>query len=205
MDEPIALKVSQLQTHFFTGAGVVKAVEGVSFELQRGKALALIGASGSGKTMTALSILRLVPAPPGRIIGGEVVFQGRDLLSLSPSAMRDIRGNRISMIFQDPMTALDPVFTVEDQIAEVLYYHRGLAKSAARPRVLELLDAVHIASPRERLGMYPHQLSGGIRQRIMIAMALPCEPDILIADEPTTALDVTIQAQILELLAEIQA
>ncbi|HEX8180278.1 MAG TPA: ABC transporter ATP-binding protein [Pyrinomonadaceae bacterium] len=188
-----------MQTHFFTRAGLVRAVDGVSFQLARGELLGLVGESGCGKSVTALSLMRLV-APPGRVVGGEVLFDGVDLLQLSEAKMRAIRGDDIAMIFQDPMTSLNPVYTVGEQIAEALRLHRKLARKEARAAAVEAMREVSIPDPARRADDYPHQLSGGMRQRVMIAMALACDPKLLIADEPTTALDVTIQAQILELL-----
>jgi peptide/nickel transport system ATP-binding protein/oligopeptide transport system ATP-binding protein len=193
------LEVKNLQTHFSTRAGLVRAVDGVSFQLGRGELLGLVGESGCGKSVTALSLMRLV-APPGRIVGGEVLFDGVDLLKLSEPKMRAIRGDDIAMIFQDPMTSLNPVYTVGEQIAEALRLHRKLARKAAKAAAVEAMREVSIPDPARRADDYPHQLSGGMRQRVMIAMALACDPKLLIADEPTTALDVTIQAQILELL-----
>ena len=204
MSEPL-LAVENLQTHFFTDDGVVRAVDGVSFEIYPRETLAVVGESGSGKSVTSLSILRLVPEPPGRIVGGSIRFKGRDLLKLPIAEMRAIRGKEISMIFQEPMTSLNPVFSCGDQIAEALVLHEGLDRRAARERSIEMLHLVGIPSPRQRVDEYPHQMSGGMRQRVMIAMALACKPALLIADEPTTALDVTIQAQILELLKTLQA
>jgi len=198
------LQVEDLRTHFTTDDGVVRAVDGVSFEVRAGETLALVGESGSGKSVTALSILRLVPEPPGRIVSGRVLFQGRDLLALPPAEMRRVRGREISMVFQEPMTSLNPVFTCGDQIVEALVLHERLRGGAARARAVELLRLVGIPAPEQRAAEYPHQLSGGMRQRVMIAMALACRPALLIADEPTTALDVTIQAQILELLQRLQ-
>ena len=197
------LEVKNLQTHFPTRAGLVRAVDGVSFYIDRGELLGLVGESGCGKSITALSIMRLI-APPGRIVGGEISFDGRNLLKLSDSEMRAIRGNDIAMIFQDPMTSLNPVFTVGEQIAEALRLHRKLSRKAARAGAIEAMREVSIPDPARRIDDYPHQLSGGMRQRVMIAMALACDPKLLIADEPTTALDVTIQAQILELLNELR-
>jgi oligopeptide/dipeptide ABC transporter ATP-binding protein len=204
MSEPL-LEVRDLQTHFFTDDGVVRAVDGVSFEVNPGETLAIVGESGSGKSVTSLSILRLVPEPPGRIVGGSIRFRGRDLATLPPSEMRKIRGKEISMIFQEPMTSLNPVFTCGDQIAEAVVLHERVNRRAARARAIEMLTLVGIPSPEQRVDEYPHQMSGGMRQRVMIAMALACRPALLIADEPTTALDVTIQAQILELLKKLQA
>ena len=198
------LEVSGLQTFFFTRAGVLKAVDDLSFTLKRGETLGIVGESGCGKSMTALSIMRLVPEPPGRIVGGKVVLDGRDLLKLDEDTMRDVRGNEISMIFQEPMTSLNPVLTIGDQIGEAIGLHQDLPKSAIAARAVEMLRLVRIPEPAQRATEYPHQLSGGMRQRAMIAMALACNPKVLIADEPTTALDVTIQAQILELMQELQ-
>ena len=193
------LEVKNLQTHFFTRAGVVRSVDGVSFHLDRGELLGLVGESGCGKSVTALSVMRLV-APPGKIVGGEIWFDGEDLRAASENRMREIRGDDIAMIFQDPMTSLNPVYTVGEQIAEALRLHRKLSRRDARAAAVEAMQEVAIPDPARRADDYPHQLSGGMRQRVMIAMALACDPKLLIADEPTTALDVTIQAQILELL-----
>ena len=193
------LEIKNLATHFPTRAGLVRAVDGVSFYLDRGELLGLVGESGCGKSMTALSIMRLI-APPGKIVAGEILFDGKNLLQVSNSEMRDVRGNDIAMIFQDPMTSLNPVFTVGEQIAEALRLHRNLSRREARQGAIEAMREVSIPDPALRASDYPHQLSGGMRQRVMIAMALACDPKVLIADEPTTALDVTIQAQILELL-----
>ncbi len=203
MSEPL-LRVDNLQTHFFADSGVVRAVDGVSFEVHEGQTLAVVGESGSGKSVTALSILRLVAQPPGRIIGGRVLFRGRDLLEATPREMRAIRGREISMIFQEPMTSLNPVFTCGEQIIETVMLHEKMTRRAARTRAVEMLELVGIPSPDQRVDDYPHQMSGGMRQRVMIAIALACRPAVLIADEPTTALDVTIQAQILELLRRLQ-
>jgi oligopeptide/dipeptide ABC transporter ATP-binding protein len=200
----VLLKVDRLSTWFETGGGVVRAVDEVSFEVRRGETFALLGESGCGKSMTSLSIMRLVPEPAGRIVSGSVLLDGEDLMRLPEAAMRRVRGKRIAMIFQEPMTSLNPVLTVGEQIAESVRLHRGLAGAAARRVVLELLDAVGIADPARRYHEYPHQLSGGMKQRVMIAIALAGEPEMLIADEPTTALDVTIQAQVLELLKRLQ-
>jgi len=194
------LEIDGLKTHFFTRDGVVRAVDGVSFAIQPGETLALVGESGCGKSVTSLSILRLIASPPGRTVAGAIRFNGHDLLGLTERAMRKVRGNEISMIFQEPMTSLNPVLTVGRQIAETLVLHRGLAHSAATARAIEMLRLVNIPEPARRAGEYPHQMSGGMRQRVMIAMALACDPKLLIADEPTTALDVTIQAQILDLM-----
>ncbi|MDF2780674.1 MAG: appD, partial [Geminicoccaceae bacterium] len=201
---PPILEIEDLRTHFLTRDGVVKAVDGVSLELRRGETLGVVGESGCGKSITALSILRLIPIPPGRFASGAIRFEGRDLLGLSRAEMRRIRGNEISMIFQEPMTSLNPVLTVGRQIAETLALHQGLSKAVALGRAAEMLELVRIPEARRRIGQYPHQLSGGMRQRVMIAMALACNPKILIADEPTTALDVTIQAQILQLMLELK-
>ena len=198
------LEVSDLKTQFFTRDGVVRAVDGVSLTLSRGETLGIVGESGCGKSVTALSILRLIPAKLGRIVSGTVLFEGRDLGALSEIEMRGIRGNAISMIFQEPMTSLNPVLTVGDQIAESIMIHQKQRKNVAFERAVEMLDLVDIAEPRRCAGEYPHQLSGGMRQRVMIAMALSCEPRVLIADEPTTALDVTIQAQILNLILQLK-
>jgi oligopeptide/dipeptide ABC transporter ATP-binding protein len=199
------LEVRDLQTQFHTDAGIARAVDGVSFSIGAGKTLALVGESGSGKSVTALSIMRLLPEPPGKIAGGSIKLHGKELLSLPEDDMRRVRGNGISMIFQEPMTALNPVFRVGSQIASALRVHRPMSKKEARERAIELLYRVGIPSPDERVDDYPHQMSGGMRQRVMIAMALACDPHLLIADEPTTALDVTIQAQILDLLRKLQS
>jgi peptide/nickel transport system ATP-binding protein len=197
------LEVNDLKTHFPTRAGLVRAVDGVSFYLDRGELLGLVGESGCGKSMTALSVMRLI-APPGKIVGGEILFDGKDLLKLSDAEMRKMRGDDIAMIFQDPMTSLNPVYTVGEQIAEALRLHRKMTRKQARQATIEAMREVAIPDPARRLDDYPHQLSGGMRQRVMIAMALACNPKLLIADEPTTALDVTIQAQILELLDDLR-
>jgi peptide/nickel transport system ATP-binding protein len=197
------LEVDGLQTHFFTRDGIVRAVDGVSFSVAPGETLAVVGESGCGKSVTSLSILRLIASPPGRIVAGRVVFQGRDLLGLSEDEMRAVRGNAISMIFQEPMTSLNPALTVGRQIAESLVLHRGLSQNEAMARAVEMLRKVRMSESERRVRQYPHELSGGMRQRVMIAMALACGPKLLIADEPTTALDVTIQAQILELMREL--
>ncbi|HEX9442484.1 MAG TPA: ABC transporter ATP-binding protein [Candidatus Binatia bacterium] len=198
------IQVKDLHTSFFTPEGEVKAVDGVSYEIGEGETLGLVGESGCGKSVTALSIMRLVPSPPGRIVGGEILYRGRDLLKLDKESMRRIRGNDISMIFQEPMTSLNPVFTIGDQIGEAIRLHQGLGKRETRAKTIEMLRLVRIGDAESRVDDYPHQLSGGMRQRVMIAMALSCNPSLLIADEPTTALDVTIQAQILELMEELQ-
>jgi len=197
------LSVEDLRTHFHTDDGVVKAVDGVSYSIGKGKVLGVVGESGCGKSVTALSIMRLI-APPGRIASGRILFEGRDLLALPEPEMRRIRGNNISMIFQEPMTSLNPVFTVGNQIGEAIMLHQKKSRREARERSIEMLKRVKVPAPEQRVDEYPHQLSGGMRQRVMIAMALACNPKLLIADEPTTALDVTIQAQILDLLRELQ-
>jgi oligopeptide/dipeptide ABC transporter ATP-binding protein len=200
---PPLLEVKGLHTEFRTGAGRVPAVDGISFAVEQGETVAIVGESGSGKSVSALSILRLVADPPGRITGGQIVFDGKDLLGLSEAEMRQIRGRDIGMVFQEPMTSLNPVLTIGLQITEVLEAHQGADRAAAEKRALELLDLVGIADAPRRLRQYPHQLSGGMRQRVMIAVALACSPKLIIADEPTTALDVTIQAQILELMKSL--
>jgi oligopeptide/dipeptide ABC transporter ATP-binding protein len=200
----IILDVQDLRTYFDTDEGVVKAVDGVSFRLARGTILGLVGESGSGKSATALSIMRLIPNPPGRIVGGRIDFHGEDLLAKTEAEMRQIRGARISMIFQDPMTSLDPVFTIGQQLTEALTYHQRLRKKEAWARSVDMLRLVGIPSPEARMRHYPHEFSGGMQQRVMIAMALLCRPDLLLADEPTTALDVTVEVQILELLQDIR-
>jgi peptide/nickel transport system ATP-binding protein len=198
------LRVADLKTHFHTRDGIVRAVDGVSFDVLPGETLAIVGESGCGKSVTSMSILRLLPMPPARIAGGRIEFDGRNLLDLSEPEMRKVRGNAISMIFQEPMTSLNPVLTIGRQIAEALVLHRGMNEKAALTRAAEMLRKVHIPEAERRLKQYPHELSGGMRQRVMIAMALACGPRLLIADEPTTALDVTIQAQILELMRELR-
>jgi len=200
---PPLLDLRDLHTEFRTGAGVVPAVDGISYTVEPGETVAIVGESGSGKTAGALSILRLIPDPPGRITQGEILFAGRDLRRLSEEGIRQVRGRDIGMIFQEPMTSLNPVLTIGRQITETLEQHRGADRAAAQARAVELLGLVGIADPARRLKQYPHQLSGGMRQRIMIAIALACDPKMIIADEPTTALDVTIQAQILELMKEL--
>ena len=199
------LAVKDLRTHFTTREGVVKAVDGITYDIQEGETIGLVGESGCGKSVSALSLLRLVQDPPGRIVGGSVEFEGQDLLSLSVDEMRQVRGNRIAMVFQEPMSSLNPVLTIERQLTEALEVHLQLGKREATSRAAELLHTVGIPDARERLKSYPHQFSGGMRQRVMIAMALSCNPRLLIADEPTTALDVTIQAQILEMLQRLSA
>ena len=201
-DEPL-LSIRDLDTRFFTDDGVVHAVDGISFALAPGETLGIVGESGSGKSVTALSILRLV-GKPGRVVGGEIRFKGRNLLALPEAEMRDIRGNDISMIFQEPMTSLDPLYTVGDQILEAIRLHQNLRGKEARRAAVRALADVGIPNPEQRIDAYPHQMSGGMRQRVMIAIALSCNPEILIADEPTTALDVTIQAKILDLLKEVR-
>jgi peptide/nickel transport system ATP-binding protein len=199
------LEIKGLKTHFFTEEGVVRAVDGIDLHIDKGETLGVVGESGCGKTVTALSILRLIPMPPGKIVEGQMLYEGRDLVTLPPGQMRRIRGKEISMVFQEPMTSLNPVFTIGEQIAEAVRLHEGLGRRAAMDKTVEMLKIVHIPNPERRVKEYPHQLSGGMRQRVMIAMALSCNPKLLIADEPTTALDVTIQAQILELLNELKA
>jgi peptide/nickel transport system ATP-binding protein len=203
-DTAALLEVRDLQTYFYTRDGIVKAVDGVTFSLRRGEMLAIVGESGCGKSVTALSLLRLLPDPPGRIVGGSVTLAGVDLTALDERAMQAVRGKEISMIFQEPMTSLNPVITIGRQIAEVLLLHEPLSRSAAQAKAVDMLRLVRIPDPQQRAREYPHQLSGGMRQRAMIAMALACNPKVLIADEPTTALDVTIQAQILEIIVELQ-
>ena len=198
------IEVNDLTTHFFTDDGVVKAVDGVSFKLGCGESLGLVGESGCGKTVTALSIMKLIPSPPGRIVRGEILFKGQDLAKLEESKMRQIRGNNIGMVFQEPMTSLNPLFTIGNQIMEAIILHQKKTKAKARDLTLEMLKLVEIPSPQLRINEYPHQLSGGMKQRVMIAMALSCHPQLLIADEPTTALDVTIQAGIIELLLRLK-
>jgi len=204
MTEWPLLSVEGLGVEFRTRRGVARVLDDVGFTVARGETLAVVGESGCGKSVTALAIMRLIPQPPGRIASGRLMFDGRDLLALSEPEMRQVRGNRIAMIFQEPMTSLNPAFTVGDQIAESLRLHQGLNRKQALERAVEMLGAVHIASPRRRVHEYPHQFSGGMRQRVMIALALACQPDLLIADEPTTALDVTVQAQIFDLIAELR-
>ncbi len=200
----IVVRVSDLHTYFYTGEGVVKAVAGVDLFIRRGETLGLVGESGCGKTVTALSIMRLIPQPPGRIVKGQILFDHGDLLELSGEQMRQIRGSRISMIFQEPMTSLNPVFRVGDQIAEAIRVHQGVSRRSAMDRAGEMLKKVGIPDPQKRVKDYPHQMSGGMRQRVMIAMALSCNPELMIADEPTTALDVTIQAQMLDLMDKLK-
>jgi len=197
------LEVTHLSTSFFSDKGEIRAVEDVSFSIAKGQTLALVGESGCGKSVTALSIMRLLDYP-GRVVSGTIQFKGRDVLTLSEREVRKIRGNEIGMIFQEPMTSLNPVFTIGDQIGEVLQIHTTLSRAEIRQEVIRILETVRIPSPEKRIDQYPHEMSGGMKQRVMVAMALACKPDLLIADEPTTALDVTIQAQILELLKELQ-
>jgi oligopeptide/dipeptide ABC transporter ATP-binding protein len=198
------LEIRDLKTYFYTYEGVAKAVDGIHYQLAKGEPLGLVGESGCGKSVSALSILRLIPVPPGKIVGGEILFKGKNLLDLHEEEMRKIRGDRISMIFQEPMTSLNPVFTIGNQIQETFKLHQGLSKREAIEKSIEMLRLVNIASPERCVKQYPHELSGGMRQRAMIAMALACNPEILIADEPTTALDVTIQAQILDLMIKLK-
>lgn len=198
------LEFRNLQTHFFTEAGVVKAVNNVSFGIREGETVGIVGESGCGKSITAMSLMRLIASPPGKIVGGEILFEGKDLLKLKPNEMRHIRGNDIGMIFQEPMSSLNPVLKIGEQIMEPLIEHRFMSKAAARKKAIELIEQVGIPRASEIVDAYPHELSGGMRQRIMIAIALSCDPKLLIADEPTTALDVTIQAQILDLLRKIK-
>jgi oligopeptide transport system ATP-binding protein len=200
---PPLLQVKDLRTHFYTEEGLVKAVDGVSYDVQEGETLALVGESGCGKSISALSLLKLIPIPPGRIVSGEVLFEGEDLMKLNEDEIRKIRGNRISMVFQEPMTSLNPVLTIGKQMTEALELHLKLNKEAATARAVQLLEMVGVAEAERRIGDYPHQFSGGMRQRVMIAMAMACNPKLLIADEPTTALDVTIQAQVLEVMARL--
>jgi len=199
------LQVKNLSTHFFTEEGVAKAVQDVSFDITAGETFALVGESGCGKSVTALSIMRLVPDPPGEIVDGEITFEGENLVELSEKNMRSVRGNKIAMIFQEPMTSLNPVFSVGNQIAEAIKLHQKKNSKDAWEMAIEILKQVGISDPEQRVGEYPHQMSGGMRQRVMIAMAISCRPGLLIADEPTTALDVTIQAQILDLIEDVQA
>ncbi|HEU4439457.1 MAG TPA: ABC transporter ATP-binding protein [Methylomirabilota bacterium] len=199
------LDVKNLKTYFFTDEGVVRAVDGVDLYIEKGETLGVVGESGCGKSVTALSIMKLIPQPPGRIVEGEIGYDGTNLVTLAPNRMRKIRGKEISMIFQEPMTSLNPVFTVGEQIAEAIRLHEGLGRREAMAKTVDMLKLVHIPNAERRVKEYPHQLSGGMRQRIMIAMALSCNPKLLIADEPTTALDVTIQAQILDLLNELKS
>ena len=198
------LQVKGLKTQFFTQDGVVNAVSGIEYDLNEGETLGIVGESGCGKSVSVLSLMRLIPSPPGRIVGGQALFQGRDLLKMDDEEIRSVRGNKIAMIFQDPMTSLNPVLTISQQVSEALELHLGMDKKQARKRTIELLDLVRIPAAADRVDDYPHQFSGGMRQRAMIAMGLSCNPQLLIADEPTTALDVTIQAQIIELVKQLK-
>jgi len=200
----VAAEIKNLKTYFYTDSGIVKAVDDVSFIIRKGRTLGIVGESGSGKSIASLSMLRLIQSPPGRIVGGEILLNGRDLLKCTGEEMREVRGNEIAMIFQEPMTSLNPVMKVGGQVSEALRRHRGLAKDEARRKAIEMLGEVRIPNPEKCYGKYPHQLSGGMRQRVMIAMALSCDPEVLICDEPTTALDVTMQAQILELINDLR-
>jgi peptide/nickel transport system ATP-binding protein len=202
-DQPL-LELKNLKTWFYTDEGIAKSVDGVSYSIQPGETLGCVGESGCGKSVTALSIMRLIPDPPGKIVDGQVLLEGRDLVRLPEDEMRTVRGNKIGMIFQEPMTSLNPVFTIGDQISEAVILHQKVGKREAKERAIEMLRRVKIPSAEKRVDEYPHQMSGGMRQRVMIAMALSCDPKLLIADEPTTALDVTIQAQILTLIRELQ-
>lgn len=204
MNDQTVLEIKDLRTFFFTYEGVAKAVDGVTYRLTKGEPLGVVGESGCGKSVTALSVLRLIPVPPGKVVGGEILFKGKNLLDLPEDEMRKIRGNRISMIFQEPMTSLNPVFTVGNQIQETFKLHQGLSNKQSLEKTIEMLKFVNIPTPERCVQRYPHELSGGMRQRVMIAMALACRPEILIADEPTTALDVTIQAQILDLMTKLK-
>jgi oligopeptide transport system ATP-binding protein len=204
MSQELLLQVKNLKTHFYTDAGVVKAVDGVDLEIHKGETLGVVGESGSGKSITAMSIMRLIPVPPGKIVSGEIIFNGKDLVKASEREMMKIRGNDIAMIFQDPMTSLNPVLTVGEQIMEAIVLHQKVGRSDAKKKAIEMLKTVGIPESETRVNNYPHQFSGGMRQRVMIAMALSCNPKLLIADEPTTALDVTIQAQILSLMNKLK-
>ncbi|MCI1966432.1 MAG: ABC transporter ATP-binding protein [Oscillospiraceae bacterium] len=204
MKNEALLEVKNLRTYFHTEAGLVKSVDGVSFRVEKGKTLGIVGESGCGKSITSLSIMQLVETPPGKIEGGEILFEGENLLNKTEDEMREIRGKKIAMIFQEPMTSLNPVYTIGKQITEALLLHEKISKHEAKARALEMLKLVRIPLPEKRFNEYPHQLSGGMRQRVMIAMSLSCNPQLLICDEPTTALDVTIQAQILELINELK-
>jgi oligopeptide/dipeptide ABC transporter ATP-binding protein len=203
MTDDVILQVNDLKTYFKLDEGLLKAVDGVSFDLRKGETLGIVGESGSGKSVTNLAIMKLIPTPPGRIAGGEVLFNGKDVLKMSDNEIRELRGNKISMIFQDPMTSLNPFLRISTQMVETIVLHQGLDKKAAKAKAIEMLALAGIPAPEKRIDQYPHQFSGGMRQRVMIAMALSCNPEILIADEPTTALDVTIQAQILDLIREL--
>src|ERR1700758_1695713 len=199
------LEIRDLKTHFRSDEGMVHAVDGVDLSIARGETLCVVGESGSGKTVTALSVLKLIPMPPGRIVGGEIIWQGKDLVALNAAEMNRVRAKDIAIVFQEPMTSLNPVYTIGDQIGEVIALHEGLSRRAVLERTIDMLALVQIPNPRRRVNDYPHQFSGGMRQRVMIAMALSCRPKLLIADEPTTALDVTIQAQILDLLGDMKS
>ena len=203
MNDEIILQVQGLQTYFNTDEGMVKAVDGVSFDLHKGETLGIVGESGSGKSVTNLSIINMIPMPPGKIVGGKILFHGKDMLELSKAELRKIRGNKIAMIFQDPMTSLNPFLRISTQMVETLVLHQGLDKKAAKAKAIEMLKLAGIPGAEKRIDQYPHQFSGGMRQRVMIAMGLSCNPEILIADEPTSALDVTIQAQILDLMKDL--
>ena len=203
MTDEIILQVKDLKTYFHVDEGIVKAVDGVSFDLHKGETLGIVGESGSGKSVTNLSIINMIPNPPGKIMGGEVLFRGQDLVKMSIKELSKLRGNKISMIFQDPMTSLNPFLRISIQMVETIMLHQGLSKTDARAKSIEMLKLAGIPTPEKRIDNYPHQFSGGMRQRVMIAMGLSCNPEILIADEPTSALDVTIQAQILELMQEL--
>ncbi|HUW70839.1 MAG TPA: ABC transporter ATP-binding protein [bacterium] len=205
MSDDAILQVNDLKAYFKLDEGLLKAVDGVSFDLHKGETLGIVGESGSGKSVTNLAIMKLIPSPPGRIAGGEVLFMGKDIFKMSDEEVRKLRGNKISMIFQDPMTCLNPFLSVAEQMVETIVLHQKLDKTAAKAKAIEMLKLAGIPAPEKRIDQFPHQFSGGMRQRVMIAMALSCEPEILIADEPTTALDVTIQAQILELIKELSA
>ena len=205
MTEDVILQVKNLKTYFKLDEGILKAVDGVSFCLCKGETLGIVGESGSGKSVTNLAVMKLIPVPPGRIAGGEVLFQGKDILKMEDAEIRSIRGNKISMIFQDPMTSLNPFLRISTQMIETIVLHQGMSKNDAKDKSIEMLKLAGIPSPEKRIDNYPHQFSGGMRQRVMIAMALSCNPEVLIADEPTTALDVTIQAQILELIKDLTA
>ena len=204
MQKDKIIDIKDLHTYFYTEEGIVHAVNGISFSVEKGKTLGIVGESGSGKSITSLSIMRLIPSPPGKIVSGEIYFKGNDLLKLSAAEMRSVRGNDIAMIFQEPMTSLNPVMKAGKQISEAIMWHKGVSAKEARNQAIELLSLVKIPNPDKRYNDYPHQLSGGMRQRVMIAMALSCDPEVLICDEPTTALDVTMQAQILDLINELK-
>jgi len=203
MTDEVILQVKDLKTYFTVDEGLVKAVDGVSFDLHKGETLGIVGESGSGKSVTNLSVINMIPSPPGKIAGGQVLFHDKDLLAMPASEIRHIRGNKISMIFQDPMTSLNPFLRISTQMVETIVLHQGLDKKAAKEKAIEMLKLAGIPAPEKRIDQYPHQFSGGMRQRVMIAMSLSCNPEILIADEPTSALDVTIQAQILEIMKEL--